>query len=157
VEYVHKEIGYNYRLTNIQAAMGCAQMEVLDDYIQTKRDIAARYSSVFADLPGVTIPREATKAISTFWLYTALFDEKVFGIDCRSLLQQLAQVGIETRPLWQPLHQSAAHAGAFATECSVSEALYRKALSLPCSVGLTPSDQQRVISALCQTALTRTK
>jgi perosamine synthetase len=64
VEYIHNEIGYNYRLTNIQAAMGVAQMELLDEYIQAKRNIAARYASSLAEVPGISPMREAEWAFS---------------------------------------------------------------------------------------------
>ena len=145
VEYIHGEIGYNYRLTNIQAALGCAQLEKLDEYIACKRRIAARYSQALQDVPGVTPMRTASWASSVFWMYTILLEGKPVGEDSRSFLQQLELANIQTRPLWQPIHLSPAHRGSYATDCSVAEWLNQVALSLPCSVGLTEEDQNRVI------------
>jgi perosamine synthetase len=145
LEYVHGAIGYNYRLTNVQAAMGVAQMEVLDEYLAAKRRIAERYETAFRDIPGITLMREAPWARSAWWMYTILVDEAEFGIDSRALLRALAERRIQTRPLWEPIHRSAAHRGSPATNCSVAERLNRMALSLPCSVGLTAEAQDRVI------------
>jgi perosamine synthetase len=147
IEYVHGAIGYNYRLTNIQAAMGCAQMELLDEYIAAKRRIAARYTEAFADLASVTPMREAPWASSVFWMFTVLLDESR-GLASRTLLKRFQERKIQTRPLWQPLHQSPAHAGAPAVASGVAERLYHHCLSLPCSVGLRPEDQERVIACL---------
>jgi perosamine synthetase len=152
LEYVHSEIGYNYRLTNIQAAMGVAQMEQLDDYIDAKRRIAEGYNRAFAQLPGITPMQEAAWARSAFWMYTVLVDRDQFGSDSRELMRRLEVRRIQTRPLWQPLHLSKAHSNAFATDCSVAERLNRDALSLPCSVGLDAGSQSRTIGAITEVA-----
>jgi perosamine synthetase len=148
LEYVHEEIGYNYRLTNIQAAMGVAQLEKLDTYIATKRRIAETYSKAFEDAVGIIPMREAAWAFNIFWMYTILVDESEYGKDSRALLQMLRQAGIQTRPLWQPMHLSPAHHQAFAVDCSVAERLNREALSLPCSVNLSPDNQNYVADRL---------
>jgi len=154
VEFTHGEIGFNYRLTNIQAAMGCAQLEKVDEYIASKRRIASRYGDALRNLPGIELMPEAPWASSVYWMYTILVRSDGYGIDSRALLRVLAQVNIQTRPLWQPIHHSKAHAGAPATDCAIAETLNREALSLPCSVGLTPSDQDRVVEALANFAST---
>jgi perosamine synthetase len=148
VEYVHGTIGFNYRLTNVLAAIGCAQMERLDAFVERKREIAARYAEALARVPGLTLMREASWARSTFWLYTVLVDAAAYGCDRRALMTRLADRGIESRPLWQPIHCSPAHADAPRAECPVAERLQRDALSLPSSVGLTAADQRRVIDAI---------
>jgi perosamine synthetase len=148
LEYVHSEIGYNYRLTNIQAAMGVAQMEQLDDYIEAKRRIAEEYCYGLRGITGVTLMKEAPWAYSTFWLYTILLDEEEIGISSRDLMYVIGERKIQTRPLWQPIHLSQAHRGSYATDCSVAERLNRQALSLPCSVGLTSDAQKRVIQEI---------
>jgi perosamine synthetase len=150
VEYVHHEIGYNYRLTNVLAALGCAQMELLDDYIAAKRRIAARYGETLPSLPGLTVMKEAEWASATYWMYTVLIDEARFGCSSRQLLAEFQKRNIQTRPLWQPLHQSPAHPGAQLLHTGVADRLYRDALSLPCSVGLRPEQQERVIEALIE-------
>ncbi len=148
VEYIHHEVGYNYRLTNIQAAMGVAQMENLDAYIAAKREIAARYTAAFADLPGIHPMREAPWAFSIHWLYTVRVDADAFGMDRRALHKHLAEASIQSRPLWQPLHLSPAFADQEHRPCPVAERLNREALSLPSSVGLTPAEAERVIAAV---------
>jgi perosamine synthetase len=150
IEYIHKEIGYNYRLTNIQAAIGCAQMEQLGAYVAAKREIADRYSLALRDISGIVPMRQASWAKSTFWMYTVLVEEEKVGINSRYLLQSLAAQNIQCRPLWQPIHQSPAHALSRTGELPVSEQLSKEALSLPCSVGLSKDAQQKVIDQVCQ-------
>jgi perosamine synthetase len=146
VEFVHEAIGYNYRLTNIQAAMGCAQLEKLGEFIAAKRRLAATYSEAFKGIPGLTPMREAPWAFSSFWLYTALVDEVQYGMSSRALLHRLEAQKIQSRPLWQPAHLSPAHRNAQATDCSVAERLSQVALSLPSSAGLTSDAHRRVIA-----------
>jgi perosamine synthetase len=148
IEYVHGEVGYNYRLVNLLAAVGCAQMEQLDSYVAAKRRIAVRYGEKLQNLPGIVPMKSAPWAASTFWMYTILVDEEVFGMDSRQLMRTLGSHKIQCRPLWQPIHQSPAHASKDAVTLPVSEHLARQGLSLPCSVGLTASEQDRVIAAV---------
>jgi perosamine synthetase len=153
LEYVHNEIGYNYRLTNLLAAMGCAQMEQLPEYIAAKRRIAALYTKTLGCLPGITPMPEAPWAYSTFWLYTILVDSRVFGMGSRALLRRLGQAKIQTRPLWEPLHRSKAFADCGAFDCPVADQLNRDALSLPSSVGIVEEDLQAVIGVLTSSKL----
>ena len=148
VEFVHGEIGYNYRLANVQAAIGCAQIELLDQYIAKKRAIASRYEVGLQEANGIRLMPHAPWADSTFWLYTVLVDEKQFGMGSRELMENLNHVGIQSRPLWQPMHQSPAHRQAEATSCETADQLYANAVSLPSSVGLSPSDQEHVIESV---------
>ena len=120
VEYVHGEIGFNYRLTNVLAAIGCAQMEQLPRYVARKREIAKRYRHGLAGVRGIELMKQASWAESTFWLYTVLVNPQEFGMDSRQLLRLLDSQKIQTRPLWQPIHLSPAHAGRsphFAPSC----------------------------------------
>jgi perosamine synthetase len=148
LEFVHKEIGYNYRLTNIAAAMGVAQLELLDEFVSIKRRIAATYSESFSNLPGIQPMREADWAFSTFWLYTILVDEEKFGMSSRKLIQKLAEANIQARPLWQPMHLSPAMKDCQSFNCAVAGKLNQLAISLPCSVGLSEEQQQKVISVI---------
>jgi perosamine synthetase len=145
LEFIHNEIGFNYRLTNVQAAMGVAQLEQLEAYIAVKRRIAAAYDAAFQAVPGLILMPDAPWAYSIKWMYTILVDEDVYGMDSRALLRKLREARIETRPLWQPAHLCPAHRQAYAMPCPVAERLKRQAISLPCSVGLTDAQQQRVI------------
>lgn len=150
IEYIHHEVGYNYRLPNILAAMGVAQMEVLDDYISVKRRIASTYEAILKSVAGIESMNEAPWAFSTHWMYTVLVHEEQYGIDSRQLLNRLAEQGIQARPLWQPLHLSRAHENCQSYHCSCSEDLYRKALSLPCSVGLARDEQEVVCASIAE-------
>jgi len=148
VEFVHGDIGYNYRLTNVQAAIGCAQIEMLDQYIAKKRAIASRYELGLQEAAGIRLMPHAPWADSTFWLYTVLVDEKQFGMGSRELMERLNHAGIQSRPLWQPMHQSPVHRQSESTSCETAERLYASAVSLPCSVGLSQSDQEHVIASV---------
>ena len=148
VESIHNEIGYNYRLTNIQAALGCAQMEKLDEYVAVKRRIAHLYAESFSSLSGITCMPEASWATSIFWFFTILVDEVAYGMGSRTLMKCLNTSKIEVRPLWQPLHQSPVYRGSNSLGGDVAERIAARALSLPSSVGLKPSDQHRVISQI---------
>jgi perosamine synthetase len=148
IEYVHNAVGYNYRLTNVPAAMGCAQMEMLDEFVEAKRQIAKRYQDSLASLPGINLPQEADWAFGTFWMYTILVDNKESSLGSRELLRELGAHKIQARPLWQPMHRSPAHALAGHFACPVADTLHMQALSLPCSVGLAPSAQSKVIEVI---------
>ncbi len=152
VEYVHREVGYNYRLSNLHAALGCAQLEKLDEYLAARRAIADRYRAAFGSLRGVEFMAEAPWARSIFWLSTIRIDRDAFGMDSRALMHRLAAERIQARPLWQPMHLSPAQVGAPVIDgaCPVAEVLHRDCLSLPSSVGLTPVLQDRVCHAISQ-------
>jgi perosamine synthetase len=148
VEFVHGEVGFNYRLTNVQAAIGCAQLERLEEYLLIKRVLATRYRQALANVSGVTIPSEASWASSAWWLFTLAIDPERFGCDSRTLMARLRAGGIETRPLWQPLHLSPPHRDAYQPPCPVAEDVHRTALSIPCSVGLAEPERRRVVAAI---------
>ena len=146
-EYVHESVGFNYRLTSLQAAVGVAQLEMLGEHVRRKRAIAARYSKELADVAGVTLPIQGSWAESTFWLYTILVD-KPARRSSRELIADLAAEKIEARPLWAPLHEQRPYKDAESFEVGTSRWLYERAVSLPCSVGLTDGEQTRVIAAV---------
>lgn len=144
----HDEIAYNYRLTNISAALGLAQLECLPGFLARKREIARRYDEGLADLPGVGLPPRAPWAAPSFWLYTIRIDPWRFGRSRQEVRQALASRGIESRAIWVPAHLMAPYQGLPVLGGGVAERLFAEALSLPSSVGLTPEDQARVIRAI---------
>jgi perosamine synthetase len=148
VEYAHDDVGYNYRLTNVLAAIGVAQLEQLDERVAARRRVADGYSTALAAQPGVAVPTEAPWAFSTYWLYTVRIDAEAYGVDSRALLRRLGAVGIQARPLWEPLHRSAVHRESYAAPAPVAEAWYREAVSLPSSASLTAEQQRRVIDSI---------
>jgi perosamine synthetase len=147
-EFTHDTIGYNYRLTNIQAAVGLAQMEQLDAYIRIKHRIAKRYEAALRSVCGFTLPKQAPWAQSTDWLFTVRVDPDRFGMTCSQLRDALERQQIQTRTLWAPIHQQKPYRQCQTYEIDIAEKLYHTALSLPCSVGLTQKDQDRVIQAI---------
>lgn len=147
-EYVHEEIGFNYRPTSLNAAVGVAQMELVDEYVAAKRRIAATYAQALHGVAGLSAVKEAPWAFSTFWLSTVLAGDG----SGRALVERLRGRGIEARPLWQPMHLSPAQRGAVATDCSTAERLYEEGVCLPSSVGLSEQDQERVIGELLAAA-----
>jgi perosamine synthetase len=148
-EYIHHSVGYNYRLTNIQAAIGCAQLEQLDGFLAKKANIANKYTKDLQFCPGIQFQKNAVWAQSAYWLYTILINPNEFGIGSRRLIDKLSSQGINTRPLWQPMHKSKAHyADKQENRCNISELLYERAISLPSSTNLSIKDQERVIWAI---------
>ena len=148
VEYYHREVGYNYRLTNIQAAMGVAQMENINDFIAKKRQIARAYEAGFSDAEGITAMSTQTGVDATHWLYTVLLPEDI-GLECRkSVVTYLNENGVGARPLWHPLHALPPYQDCQGYRIENSIDLYRRAVSLPSSVGLTAEDQQTAIETL---------
>ncbi|HSK96939.1 MAG TPA: DegT/DnrJ/EryC1/StrS family aminotransferase, partial [Euzebyales bacterium] len=143
--YVHDEIGYNYRLTNIAAAVGVAQLEQLPGFLAAKRRIAARYNDAFTDLPVMT-PPHAVWAEPSWWLYSVLLAPDAGQPE--QVAEQMAARGIQTRPLWRPLHRQPPYASALRVGGVIADLIWQRGLSLPCSVGLTDSEQDRVIEAL---------
>ena len=148
LEYEHHEVGYNYRLTNLQAAMGCAQLEQLDAYIARKRDTARFYAGALAEVRGISCMQQAPWAESIAWMFTIRVDAAAFGMDSRALLRWLDAEKIQTRPLWQPMHRSLAHAGSEVVGGEVADALCRDCLSLPCSADISDAQRERVVAAI---------
>jgi perosamine synthetase len=148
LEYVHHAIGFNYRMPSLSAALGCAQLERIDEHLAAKRRIARRYVDGLGAMPGITLMPSAPWAEPAWWLYTVRIDPKAFRRSGRELMRLLAKEGISTRPIFQPMHLSRAHAGAQAIGGEVATAIVADALSLPSSVGLSEADQERVIATI---------
>lgn len=140
-EFIHDEVGYNYRLSNVHAALGLSQLEQLDHHVAAKARIATAYDRAFAGRGDVAPQACADWAERCFWLYTV----RVVGRDSRPLIGHLRSRGIEARPLWQPMHLSPVHRDCPRLGGAVAETLVRECVSLPCSVALTDDQQRRVI------------
>ena len=141
-EYLHDEVGYNYRLTNLAAAVGVAQLEQLPDFLVRKAKIAARYDEALRDV--VDVPSAIDGATSSHWMYTVQLRKE----DRRAAWPELERVGVHTRPIWTPLHRMAPFAGSSCNGGEVADDLFARSLSLPCSVNLSESDQARTITEL---------
>ncbi|GAB3074358.1 hypothetical protein GCM10027053_45130 [Intrasporangium mesophilum] len=146
VGYLHDEVGYNYRLTNLAAGLGLAQLERLDEFVGAKHRIAARYDEALADLPLVLPPRvEGLDA--TYWLYSVLVPE-ADGRGRDEFLAHLNGLGVGARALWRPLHAQPPFASMPVIGGGVGDGLFARGLSLPCATELTDADQDRVIAAV---------
>ncbi len=148
VETLHKSVGYNYRMTNLHGAIGCAQFDRIASHIGAKRRIAQRYAEALNKVPGLSMVAEPAGTFCTFWMSTVLVDPQRFGMPARALFDRLRQQHIDALPLYQPLHHSEAHAGAQRVGGEVADRIAAMALSLPSSVGLSAQDQDRVIAAI---------
>jgi len=147
--FLHHYLGFNYRMTNMQAALGVAQLRRIDEFIQKKRYIANFYSSLLKDIPGLTLPIEKPWAKNVYWMYCILVEDE-FGINRDKLMTKLLEKGIETRTMFVPMNQQPIfHKMGLFTEvkCPVAEELSRKGLYLPS--GATLSDEQ--IKNICAT------
>lgn len=145
--YDHDEVGYNYRLSNLAAALGVAQLEELDRLLSARRGIAARYDAALAGIDGIHAAPRASWADPSFWLYTAALDEPDPARRDR-IIAALGADGIEARPIWRPIHQTRLHADAARLGGDVADRIFASALCLPSSSSLSPEAQERVIERL---------
>jgi dTDP-4-amino-4,6-dideoxygalactose transaminase len=147
--YQHSELGYNYRLSNLLAAVGRAQLLALRDRVAARRAVHARYREGLGDLPGLRFQPEAPWGLHTRWLTCVLVDEASFGAGPETIRAALEARAIEARPLWKPMHLQPLY-----RDCEVpggapvAEELFRAGLCLPSGSGLSPSEQDRVVEAV---------
>ncbi|AWB96151.1 pyridoxal-5'-phosphate-dependent protein [Agromyces badenianii] len=144
VHYEHTEIGFNYRMSNLLAALGRAQLSRLDEMIARRRLHRERYKALFADVPGVEIFGAADDQHDNFWLTAIVVDPTVAGWEPSDLGDWLGEEAIESRPLWKPMHMQPVFADHRAALNGSSEALFRTGLTLPSGSALTPDQVRRV-------------
>jgi perosamine synthetase len=147
-EYVHSEVGFNYVMSNLQAAVGLAQLEQLDKLLAARRAVAERYARSLNRVQGLTYASEETWAHSNFWLGSVLVDPASYGEDRDDLAARLSEASVETRPFFRPLHLQEPYRGCAPAPPSVSVHLHEVGLSVPSSASLEPADQDRVLSVL---------
>src|SRR5699024_2271271 len=153
VHYEHMEIGYNYRLSNILAALGRAQLSRLDEMIEKRRQHRLRYRELFQDVPGVSIFGEPSGADGgntqdNFWLTSIIVDETEAGFSASDLQQALAETNIEARPLWKPMHLQPVHQELRSFSDGTSERLFQTGISLPSGSALKQEEIERIESAI---------
>ena len=144
----HNEIGFNYRLTNIQAAIGVAQAKTLPARVQRKREIRDNYARAFQAFSGIRMQPERVEAKSACWLSAVEINVDEFGIDAGSVVQSLRSKGIEAHPAYQPLHHSKAHSGSTSWDCDSAEQVVSQSICLPSSLTITEHDQEFVIETV---------
>lgn len=143
--YQHSEIGYNYRMSNLLAALGRSQLADLDRRVEMRRNHNAAYREAFADLPGVEFMPEAPNSFSTFWLTCLTIDPEVAGIDREEVRLHLESLDIESRPAWKPMHLQPVFEGYETYGGDVSARLFENGLCLPSGSSMTEEDRQRVV------------
>ncbi len=149
--FTHSDLGYNFRLSNISAAIGCAQMLKIDDIIEKRREMADHYNKGLKGIKGLQLPVEMPWAKNVYWVYGIVVDEKKFGMNRNKLMEELFKKGIDTRPFFASMSlQPALHkAGLFKDEkMPVAEWLGKNGLYLPSSSKLTKSQMDYIIKTI---------
>ena len=134
-EFFHDELGYNYRMPALNAAMGCAQMEKLPGMLAQKRTLAERYQTAFADLEGVSFVTEPEGCRSNYWLNALILDKPDLKLR-NEILEMTNSQNIMTRPIWIPLHELPMYAECPRMELSVTESLAQRIINIPSTAGL---------------------
>lgn len=148
-KYVHSVLGYNYRMTNIQAAIGVAQMERINQIIEQKRFNAKLYIEKLKEVPGIILPPDEDWAYNIYWLFSIIIDPNKFGMSAYDLQKKLAEKKIETRPLFPPIHHQPIYQSK--DVLPVCQFLAENGLSLPSSANLRKNDIIRVADELAET------
>ena len=149
--YYHNVIGYNYRLSNISAGIGCGQMEVLNHHINRRREIHKIYSDEFAKVDGIEVQQNPSDEFnSNFWLSTILLDCNKIEKSPNEIRESLNQLNIETRLLWRPMHMQPVYESAPYYGGNIAEKLFDRGLCLPSSSCLTDEEVYRVINSIKQ-------
>ena len=147
--YLHKEVGYNYRMSNVLAAIGRGQLEVLGSRVEKRRQIFEKYSTCLGSIRGVRFPKEPEGLFSNRWLTTMLFDSGVWGIDMNERIREgLEAENVESRHLWKPLHQQPVFDTYQRYLNGVSDDLFQRGLCLPSGSNLTEAQQDHVIDLI---------
>jgi dTDP-4-amino-4,6-dideoxygalactose transaminase len=163
--YEHTEIGYNYRMSNIVAAVGRGQLRVLEERVAQKRSIFDIYQNAFKDIPGIAFMPEAPYGKSTRWLTVILISPEEFGTDRETVRLALEAENIESRPVWKPMHMQpvfrieppvpatrnpvpGSQYPARAVGGKVAEDMFERGLCLPSGTAMTEEDTERVISVI---------
>jgi pyridoxal phosphate-dependent aminotransferase EpsN len=153
--YEHVELGYNYRMSSIAAAIGRGQLSVLEDRVRSRRRIFKSYRQRLGTVPGITFMPEAEHSLSNRWLTVVLIDPEAFGATPEQVRLALEAKNIEARPVWKPMHMQPVFRNCRLRKASdepkgeaVSEELFRRGLCLPSGSAMTERDIDRVVDAI---------
>jgi perosamine synthetase len=148
--FLHAELGFNFRLTNMQAALGVAQVDRIDEIVARKRAMGQAYTRRLSELDGVELQIEQAGSHSVYWMYGVVVREAT-GLDAKEMASRLKQRGIETRPFFLGMHEQPVlrARGLFSNEAyPVTERLARQGLYLPSGLGLTETQIDRICEAV---------
>ena len=150
--YEHRVVGYNYRMSNLLAALGRGQLMTLDQRVRARRAINQHYRDRLGDIPGLEFMPVASYGEPNFWLTCILIDPPVFGLTSDELREQLSVQAIETRPTWKPMHMQPLYRDSLTRGGAVAADVFERGLCLPSGSSLSATDLERVISAIRQAA-----
>jgi perosamine synthetase len=148
VRYVHNEVGYNFRLTNVQAAIGVAQLERLPEMLGSKRANYAKYKGVIDQIAGLSIADAPAYAQNNNWMYALQVDKNRYGKDREQLMKDLGAQGIQTRPLWYLNHLQVPYRGCQRYRVEKAPRMLEMTLNIPCSTNLKQSEIEYVMDRL---------
>jgi len=148
VVYEHPEVGYNYRMSNLLAAIGRGQLRVLTLRVAQRRAVAFRYKEALADVPGLTLMPQAAYGVHTNWLSCFMVDEDKFGVPRDVLVRELDAAGVESRPVWKPMHMQPVFQGCSHYGGEIAEDLFRHGICLPSSSSLKLEDQLHIVNVI---------
>jgi dTDP-4-amino-4,6-dideoxygalactose transaminase len=146
--YQHSQIGYNYRLSNLLAAVGRGQLRALRSRVEARRANNAFYRRALADVPGVSFMPVAAYGEATCWLTCILVDEEAFGAGREAIRLALGDLDIEARPVWKPMHLQPVFSACRVRGGAVAAELFRSGLCLPSGSSLTGADRERVVEGI---------
>jgi aminotransferase in exopolysaccharide biosynthesis len=150
VHYIHNEIGYNFRLTNIQAALGVAQLEQLPGFLKCKRNIYSKYQTAIENIAGLTLANVPDYAENNQWMNILQINSEMYDEDREALMCRLIQHGIQTRPVWALNHLQKPYRDCQSYKVERAEELVNKSLCLPSSSNLTDDEIKNVITHLIE-------
>ena len=148
IRYIHNDIGYNYRLTNIQAAMGVAQLEQLPGYLKIKKRNYQRYKNEIDDISGLHIAKIPEYAENNHWMYALQIDKGAYGKDREQLMTCPTENDIQTRPVWQLNHMQKPYRSCQVYQIERAKDLIDKTINIPCSMNLKEIEIDYIIKIL---------
>jgi len=146
--YQHSEIGYNYRMSNILAAIGRGQLRVIEQRVEKKREIFACYREALKEILGINFMPEADYGLSNRWLTCITVDPELFGATREDIRLALEAENIESRPVWKPMHLQPVFAHCRVVGGAVAADIFEKGLCLPSGTALTANDLERIVSVI---------
>ncbi len=148
IRYVHNEIGYNYRMTNVIAAIGVAQLEVLDEYIAIKKATFEKYEIEIKNIDGLDVVDVPDYADNNYWMLALQIDKNKYPLDREGLMKKLKKHNIQTRPIWYPNHLQKPYVECQSYKIENTLKLVEQTLNIPCSVNITDNEIELVIEKL---------
>lgn len=149
--FYHPEVGYNFRMPNLLAAFGVAQLEQVEAYIKVKRDNAAYYNELLKDVKGITLPVEKEEVENCYWLYSVVVEDE-YGITRDELMEKLRERGIDSRPFFMEAHEMPPYKDCKYGDMSVSKELVFRGINLPSSVSLTKDEVKTICNVIKECA-----